>query len=69
MERAGLASAMRRGIVVLIALGVFTAIEYVIPVVLDRGSMPFLVVIGLAKAALIVYYFMHVAQLWRQEEE
>ncbi|MCH7705504.1 MAG: cytochrome C oxidase subunit IV family protein [Chloroflexi bacterium] len=68
MERAGLASALRRGIVVLIALGVFTAIEYVIPLALDSGSMPFLVVIGLAKAALIVYYFMHVAQLWREEE-
>ena len=68
MERVGLASALRRGIVVLIALGVLTAIEYVIPVAMDSGSMPFLVVIGLVKAGLIVYYFMHVAQLRRKEE-
>lgn len=67
MERAGLASALRRGLVVIIALGIFTAIEYVIPLALDSGSMPYLVVIGLVKAALIVYYFMHVAQLWRGE--
>ncbi len=68
MERAGLSSALRRGLLVLIVLGVLTAVEYVIPIALDSGSMPFLVVIGLAKAALIVYYFMHVAQLWREEE-
>ena len=68
MEKAGLASALRRGLVVIIALGVFTAIEYVIPLAMDSGSMPYLVVIGLVKAVLIVYYFMHVAQLWREEE-
>ena len=28
--------------------------------------LPFLASIALAKAALIVYFFMHIAQLWRK---
>ena len=69
MERVGLASALRKGFVIFIALGVLTAVAYVIPLILDSGSMPFLVVISLVQAAIIVYYSMHIAQLWRQEEK
>ena len=69
MERTGLASSLRKGLMVLIVLGALTAIEYVIAVAMESGAMAFLVVIGVVKAALILYYFMHIAQLWRQEEE
>ena len=35
----------------------------------SRTPLPFLAVLALGKAALIVHYFMHVSQLWRGEEE
>jgi hypothetical protein len=35
----------------------------------SRSPLPFLALFALAKAGLIIYYFMHVAQLWRREEE
>lgn len=69
MERDVLGAALRRGLMVLIALAVLTAIEYVVPVaLLARGATAPLAIIALLKAGLIVYYFMHVAQLWRREE-
>ncbi|MFQ5872568.1 MAG: cytochrome C oxidase subunit IV family protein [Dehalococcoidia bacterium] len=68
MQRAGLASALRLGLLVLIALAVLTVIEYAVGVALDDGNVPYLVIIALLKAGLIVYYFMHIYQLWRQEK-
>jgi caa(3)-type oxidase subunit IV len=60
--------ALRRGLLVLIALAILTVVEFIVPAVLGRNALPFLVVFALAKAALIIHYFMHIAQLWRQEE-
>ena len=68
MEGGRLGSALRRGLQVIIALAVLTAIEYGVPIVLDRGANPYLAILALIKAGLIAYYFMHIAQLWRQEE-
>ncbi len=68
MQRAGLTSALRLGLLVLIVLAVLTVIEYVVAVTLDDGNLPYIVILALIKAGLIVYYFMHVYQLWRQEE-
>jgi len=53
---------------VFIALVVATAIEYVVPLAIDQGAVPYLEVLGLVKAGLILYYFMHLAHLWRQED-
>ncbi len=33
------------------------------------APLPILLVLALGKASLILYYFMHVSQLWRPEEE
>jgi cytochrome c oxidase subunit IV len=52
---------------VLIGLAVLTAVEYGIAVALHSNVLPYLAVIALIKAGLIVQYFMHVAQLWREE--
>ena len=68
MEAGKLGPALRRGLQVIIVLAVLTIIEYAVPIVLERGANPYLAILALIKAGLIAYYFMHVAQLWRQGE-
>ena len=68
MDTHRLGLALRRGLNVIIALAVLTVIEYAVPIVLERGANPYLALLGFIKAGVILYYFMHVAQLWRQEE-
>ena len=68
IERTRLSSAFRLGLLVLIVLAVLTVIEYAVAVGLDDGNLPYLVIRAVLKAGIIVYYFMHVYQLWRQEE-
>ncbi len=34
----------------------------------SRNPLPFLALMAVLKAALILYYFMHVTHLWRQHE-
>ena len=61
--------ARRRGRVVFAALAVLTAVEFAVSIWL-AGPLAVLGPIALAKAALIVIYFMHVRDLgvvWRQE--
>jgi caa(3)-type oxidase subunit IV len=58
------ARAVRTGAVVFLALAVLTVIEYLIAIEVQL-NMPALVVIAIAKAAAIVYYFMHVVRAWR----
>jgi heme/copper-type cytochrome/quinol oxidase subunit 4 len=56
---------MRRGDVVLLALGVFTAAEFIAAIAMDGVSMlTVLAVLAAVKAALILNYFMHFHQLW-----
>ena len=58
-------AAFRQGFMVLLALAVLTGIEYVISI--NSGSLVFLLLIALGKAALILNVFMHVANLWQEE--
>lgn len=48
---------------VFIGLAVATAVEYVVATADIPGALMFILVIALAKAWLIVVYFMHVGQL------
>ncbi len=69
MEQRGLAAALRRGRWVFVALMVLTVVEFIllwlnIPRILFRFL---LLVINGVDAGLILYYFMHIAQLWRKE--
>ncbi len=60
------ASAQRTGLYVFLALMVLTITESII----GSLAMPItvlLLIIALVKAALIVYFFMHVYRLWREE--
>ena len=52
-----------RGLLTLAALGGLTWIEFG----LSGGPFLPLLVIGLAKAALILQFFMHVSRLWTRE--
>jgi heme/copper-type cytochrome/quinol oxidase subunit 4 len=60
------AKAFRRGTWTFVALMVLTVIEYVVAVALD-ASIIALFLISLVKAALIVWVFMHITRLWREE--
>ncbi len=55
----------RRIYIIFFVLAVLTIAEYFVAV--ELGSTIFLVLIALAKAALIVHFFMHVYRLWREE--
>lgn len=50
-------------------LVVLTIVEFIIATVgLPLGGGIFLILIALAKAGLIVQFFMHIYRLWRDEE-
>jgi cytochrome c oxidase subunit 4 len=58
-------AALRIGTYVFIALFVLTIGEYIVSQTID--STVLLLIIALLKAAPIVYFFMHVSRLWREE--
>jgi hypothetical protein len=60
-------AAYRRGILVFVGLAVLTALEFWIAYAAG-GSPVFLFIIVLAKAGLILQYYMHLGQLWGEEE-
>ena len=69
MQRSGLSSVLRKGLVVIVILAVLTVIEFFIPIAFEQEvALPLLMVVALGKAALIVYYFMHIYHTWGQEE-
>ncbi|MAT99013.1 MAG: hypothetical protein CL608_17855 [Anaerolineaceae bacterium] len=60
------ASAQRTGLYVFLALLVLTIAESIVGG-LETPITVLLIIIALVKAALIVYFFMHVYRLWREE--
>jgi CDP-diglyceride synthetase len=60
------AAAFRQGIYVAIALAVLTATEFWVASALNGAAVPLLLG-AMVKAALVVYYFMHIYRLWREE--
>ncbi len=53
-----------RGVLTLLALAALTWGELQISR-RTGGSIPILLLFSIAKAALIVYFFMHISRLWR----
>ena len=51
---------------VFIGLAVLTGIEYYVGLILP--SAVFLFILAFAKTVLVVYYFMHVYKLWREDD-
>ncbi|HJM76677.1 MAG TPA: cytochrome C oxidase subunit IV family protein [Dehalococcoidia bacterium] len=58
------------GLLVILALAALTAIEFVVFAAFDNTAalIMLLVPIAIAKAWLIVNFFMHVSRAWRNEE-
>lgn len=54
------------GWIVFIILMVLTIAEFYIA---RTGSAVLLIIVAIAKAGLIMNYFMHIYRLWRSEEE
>jgi cytochrome c oxidase subunit IV len=65
--QAGRRAAYRRGIGVLIALAVLTALEFLVASVLNASPVLLFVMI-LAKAGLILQYYMHMDSVWSEGE-
>jgi len=58
--------AFRQGSIIFLVLLILTAIEFYVGIS-TFNSFTLLFIISLVKAALIVYYFMHIYRLWREE--
>jgi hypothetical protein len=67
----GEAIAQRRGLVTIVLLAVLTGIEYVAAVEIDSTPVvvTLLSIAAVAKAAVIIWVFMHLPKLWRGEGE
>jgi hypothetical protein len=63
-----MAAYARTGWLVFAVLIVLIVLEYVIFLILDT-NLPIMVLMNVADAALIMYYFMHVSRIWRREEK
>jgi len=61
-KRKGQPAAWRRGWFVFLFLAALTAAEFIISITL-AGPLPYLTAIALAKAVLIIIYFMHAGDL------
>jgi hypothetical protein len=57
-----------RGIYVFVGLAVLTAIEFGIALAFEGSAVAFLFVVALAKAGVILQYYMHAGRLWGEEE-
>jgi cytochrome c oxidase subunit 3 len=54
-------SALGQGVVVFVYLAILSALEYFVAVAFDATSI--LIVVAIVKAALVMYYFMHIYKL------
>lgn len=55
----------RTGLIVLFGLAALTLVEFFVAAL---GSVALMFVIIILKAALIMYFFMHIVNVWRTEE-
>jgi cytochrome c oxidase subunit III len=60
-------SMLSQGIMIFVYLAVLTGLEFFVAI--SFNSVPLLVVVALVKAALVVYYYMHVYQLNAESSE
>ncbi len=68
MHKPDLGAKFRLGLIVFVVLMVIEVVEYAVGVSLSNNALPLLALLAVPGAGLIVYYFMHIAQLWRSEE-
>jgi hypothetical protein len=54
---------MRLGMAAFVLLAILTAVEYAIATQMEDNLIPLLLIVQV-KAAMIIWYFMHVARTW-----
>lgn len=54
---------MKVGLAVLVLLAILTAVEYAIATQMEDNLIPLILIVQV-KAAMIIWYFMHVARTW-----
>ena len=59
-------SALRQGVLIFVYLAVLTALEFFVAVTFNAASI--LVVVAVIKAALVMYYYMHIYKLNAENE-
>ncbi len=68
MKGSAWSAKVRLGLVIFAVLLVIEALEYVVGVTMSEGALWILVALAVPGAGLIVYYYMHIRQLWHSEE-
>ncbi|MBI2758912.1 MAG: cytochrome C oxidase subunit IV family protein [Chloroflexi bacterium] len=58
-----------QGWLVLAALAALTAVEFWLSSAIRPAALPYLIIIAIVKAVLIVHYFMRISQLWVREDQ
>jgi hypothetical protein len=58
-----------QGLGVLGALAALEIIEYAVGIRIAPGSLPLLILLTVPGAGVIIWFFMHMPQLWGGEEE
>ncbi|MBI4201811.1 MAG: cytochrome C oxidase subunit IV family protein [Chloroflexi bacterium] len=69
MQSARQKQAMQRGLWVIVALVTLTVVDFLIATQIPHGNLVYLAVFAFVEAGVILYYFMHITQLWRSHEE
>lgn len=60
-------AALMQGVIIFVYLAVLTILEYFVAVAFD--AVPLLIVVAIVKAALVVYYFMHIYKLGETDHD
>ncbi|MDK1118995.1 MAG: cytochrome c oxidase subunit 3 [Anaerolineae bacterium] len=66
MEHTDKKTAFNQGLIIFIFLAVLTALEFFIAIVMD--AVVLLIFIALIKAGLVIYYYMHINRLNREDD-
>ena len=69
MSKIGLRGRLRLGYIVFGALVGIKIVEYLVVTTIRSGAWPYLLLLALAGAWPILYYFMHIRQLRRSRSE
>jgi hypothetical protein len=69
MPKTGTGRHLRTGYIVFSILAGIKIGEYILSRTLQTGSWPYLIILALASAWLIIYYFKHISQLWRSGDK
>ena len=66
MEHTDKKTAFNQGLIIFIFLAVLTALEFFIAIVIE--AVVLLIFIALIKAGLVIYYYMHLNRLNREDD-